>query len=1149
MRANMKIYRGMTTAVAAVLALFALSTPLSAQSDNASVSGVIRDPSGAVIPRANVVLTDERTGLERRTVTNESGLYVFTSIAPGSYTIAVDSPGFKSSRRTNNQIIASSAANIDLSLEVGGTTDAVSVTATAADVLPDTGALGKMVGSEQASNTPLSGRNTLYLALLVPGVSGGSLNTLNFGVNQAGFTSINGAPPQDSEISFDGANGFRTRGGGWLNTGSIDLDAVQEVLVLTSAYNAEYGRAASGQIRVVTRGGGRNFHGSLFEYVQNTALNANSWARNLSSNPAINSVPAPLHFNQFGYNVNGPVYIPGKWNTDRNKLFFYFGQEFVRYQQPTSVSMIVPSERMRNGDFSELLVSGNPFYRNGIAIKDPFTGMPFPGNVIPQNRLSPNGLGLLRAYPAVEDAQAGFNWTKFGSTWQKQHKETYSIDYNPRENHNIRFRGQKTTLDLFNPFNQGSDRTPQLIRFRPMSASLNYTWTINPLTVNELLVSASKDRNVISVDFSLADRSLYGINFPYVFPGTKVFEKKIPTVTMDLFTQLSGSKFPATSAGTTYRISNNLTRIHKNHTFKVGYLFEQVGQNDYDQITFGPNIPGGTDNQNGRFTFTPLRNGAPTTGVAIANAALGLFDTYAEIGDKAYTPFRGILNEWFIQDGWKVTSRLRLELGLRHSIISPIYSAWRNMILFDPDLYDPAKRVVQDPKTGHILSGQDFNGMVIPGSGWPDAARGRVPIADSGQYNYLFRGYPKGFAKTHSKFQPRFGLAYQISKGQVIRAGAGRFVTRPAITDGVFLGGQAPFQPQISILNGNVDQPGGGSSVGVRFVTQAYTIDREYEPTESYNWNVTYARATPFSSMLEVSYVGRRGLHILGWANINQLPAGTTFANPGINPNYLRPYGGYYSIIEEDPSGTATYKALQISWNRQNYSGLSWGLAYTYSSSWDESSRNASIYPDAYNRRANWAPSSWNRPHILVLTYIYKLPFLKANRSLLGKIAGGWAIAGVSQFQSGSPLSIATADDFAGVGPGSGAQFWNVNGDPKLSRSERKFANNVAEGHYWFRTTNPDGTPIFTAPEKGTFATNYSRNFVAGPGFQNWNLALTKSFPITERYRFDFRCEAFNWINHPNWNNPNTNPRAVNFGMVQGKNSSRVLQLSLRFSF
>ena len=1130
-------------------AAFAFSMLTFAQSDNASISGVIRDPGAALVPKATIVLTDERTGLERRAVTNESGYYVFTSIPPGFYNISAESRGFKKTQQTHNQIVPSMAANIDLNLEVGVLSETVSVTASANAVLPDSGTLGNIVGREIVENTALSGRNPLYLALLVPGVSGDALNTLNFNVGGAGNISINGATPRLGGVDYDGASALRTRSGG-STAGSVDVDAVQEVQVLTSSFSAEYGRTSSGQIRVVTRGGGRDFHGGAFEYVQNNAFNANDWTRNHNPSASINSVPAALHFNQFGYNLNGPVFIPGKWNRDRSKLFFYFGQEYARYRTPASTSMTVPSGAMRQGDFSQLLSPTNQFVRGGLALKDPETGIPFPNNVIPKNRLSPNGIGLLKEFPESISGNfdAGFNWTAFASNVQNQIKNTIAADYNPRDKHQIRFRSQISPYDSFNPFDGTSDRTPSWRYFRGVTGSVNYVWTISPTMVNELLVAASKDAVTITVNFAVAaDRTLYGVNYPYIFPGTKVYEKKIASVTMDNFTTLNGSKYPSRSAGPIYRLSDNLTKIHGNHTIKFGFLFEHSGENDYDQTN---STPGASSNQNGTFTFTAARGGAPTTGFAAANAALGLFDTYGEYGSKAYTPYRSNLYEWFVQDGWKITSKLRLELGLRHTFTQPYYSLWGNIIAFDSAQYDPQKRVVMDPKTGYVLSGQDFNGMVIPGSGWPDAAKGRVVIADSGQYNALFRGYPSGYVDNHSDFQPRIGVAYQLGRGQVIRAGGGRFIMRPYVSDSIFLGGQAPYQPLAQVTNGGVDNPG-GSGGALRYPYQAFTQDRKYPNTEAYNWNVTYGRKMPWQSTVEVSYVGSRGLHILTYRNINQLPIGATYANPGINPNYLRPYGGYYSIILEDPSSTSKYNSFQLSWNRRFVKGASFGLAYTRMATYDSGSYRGTsdILPNAYDHNAVWGRSDFNTPHVVVIHYVYELPFLKGNKSLVGKIAGGWNFSGVTQFQSGKPASVSTSNDYAGVGPGSGVQYWTVNGDPSLHGGDRAFSFANSDPNYWFRVTNPDGTQIFTAPRNGTYASAYNRGIIQQPGFQNWNLAGMKNFQITERQRVQFRGDAFNWLNHPNWSGATVNPTAANFGRVQGKSSNRTLQLSLRYSF
>ena len=296
---EMKLISKWKSAALLAILLLVLSSSLPAQSDNASVSGVVKDPGGAVVPGAKIVLTDERTTLERHSTTNESGFYIYTSVPPGPYSISAEAPGFKEARQTHNEIAPSTPASINLTLTLGVVTETVSVTASVGSVLPDNGALSGLVDKDVVSTMALSGRDALYAALLVPGVSGDILNTNNFGTGGATNTSINGAPPRTAGITYDGASAYRTRNGTY-TVGGVDVDAVQEVQVLTSSYSAEYGGAAGGQIRVITRGGGQSFHGNLFEYVENTAFNANDWSRNNNSNPATNSVPAPLHFNQFG---------------------------------------------------------------------------------------------------------------------------------------------------------------------------------------------------------------------------------------------------------------------------------------------------------------------------------------------------------------------------------------------------------------------------------------------------------------------------------------------------------------------------------------------------------------------------------------------------------------------------------------------------------------------------------------------------------------------------------------------------------------------------------------------------------------------------------------------------------------------------------
>ena len=379
-----------------------------------------------------------------------------------------------------------------------------------------------------------------------------------------------------------------------------------------------------------------------------------------------------------------------------------------------------------------------------------------------------------------------------------------------------------------------------------------------------------------------------------------------------------------------------------NHTLKFGVRWERAGQNDFDQINVA-GVPGGTNNQNGRFVFTDGRPGG--TGLAVSNAALGLFDSYAEIGPRAYTPYRGEMFEWFVQDSWKVTPKTRVELGVRWSYVQPYFwSLWRNMAVFDPDSYDPSRAVVQDPKTGNVLSGDRFNGVVIPGDGWPEGAFGRVFVADTGEFDHLFTGGDKTWGDKHyTNFQPRLGIAQRIGEKTVLRVGAGRFLARPGVADNIFLGGNPPFQPMVSIDNGLADNPGGGAATG--FPQFFMTSDPVYKIPSAWNWNVMVQREIGANTTVEVGYVGRVGLHMERVRDINQLAPGTTQANPGINPNFLRPYKGFAAINLGENAARSEYNGLQISVNRRFTRGLGFGLAYTLSDNKDNAtSRRHQIY-------------------------------------------------------------------------------------------------------------------------------------------------------------------------------------------------------------
>src|SRR5581483_194196 len=528
-----------------------------AQSDVGTITGFVRDQTGAVVPNATVTITSEATQEKHTVTTDASGHYTVPNLLPGAYTMSAEAAGFKKFTSTHNTLQANSTIALDGDLAVGQTTETVEVSATAEVLQTESGAVQAEVTGQQIQDQELNGRSPIYSAQFLPGVrSSGTLGDQN-GIGPGGNPfSINGTRSQDTLVSVDGAPAMRTRANGAI-IGISNGDSTQEIQVLTSDYQAEYGRAGGGQIRIVTKGGTTDFHGALYEYFQNSDMNANTWGRNLS---ASTNFASPYRYNNFGFAVGGPVAIPGKWDAWRQKFFWFVAEDWIRKRATDTQTQAVPTALMRQGNFSELL-SSNPWYSGTHQLYFPgtcpklgaSTCQPMPGNIIPTSFQSPNGMAILNAYPAPTPGyQSGTqNWIAQAAHPYNQRKEDLNFDILPSEKHHIEFRKSDLAYFEYQPFDGGSGETPKYFNRPNQTNTLAWTWTISPTLVNEARATVSLDDVYIPVNTAAIgfNANQLGINFPYLFGG-KDIAHKIPNATLnDSFYNLNGGPYPSHSSG------------------------------------------------------------------------------------------------------------------------------------------------------------------------------------------------------------------------------------------------------------------------------------------------------------------------------------------------------------------------------------------------------------------------------------------------------------------------------------------------------------------------------------------------------------------------------------------------------------------------
>jgi hypothetical protein len=1133
--------------VVSVFSLLVLATPAAAQLDRSRISGTIKDSSGAVVPGATVTATNLQTQTPSVAVSDASGFYTFTNLTPGRYNVTAELPGFRKVVNDNVQLDAAGTISMDFTLQAGALTETVEVSATTP--LQTDVAIRKTVEAKDIELLAFSGRNPIGVVGLKAGVNGGNFNSRGFGDLGNGGFNINGSRADENNITIDGATAIRTRSSGAI-IGIQNVDAVQEVQVLTANYMPEYGRASGGQIRFITKSGSNRYTGSAGFYLRDETLQANSWARNRSTNPLDNQGPAPFDYKQYGFSAGGP--IPGEMFKD--KLFFFGAQEWVNFNQIQTNTATVPTARMRTGDFGELLDPNNGFFTGARVIRDPTTGQPFPNNVIPTNRLSANGIAFLNTFPLPTPGfrQGTANLSQSSDTPTDQRKDNLRFDYRLNDKHQFvgRYSGYAfTELAAF----QGQFPFARRIFDRPnFTFTSAWTGTLTPNLIAEASYTRSRDDVTIDVftETDLYTRSRPGITYPYIFPNNKEIPEKIPTINVGTpFNSIDGGPYPGFSAGPIHTFSGTSTYVRGRHTFKAGVVVEYSGEDDFDQINVN-SIPGGTNNQNGQFEFSDSR--ADGTGLGVANAALGLFSNYAEIGQRAFTKWRSLSTDLFIQDSWRPSSKMTIEGGLRYVIWPPWYSTTNNIANFDPRFFDQSQRAIINPSNGRIVSGSRYNGIVLPGDGFEGSGRD-LSVAQDPAVLALFRGEPRGFSETHyNVFEPRLGMSYAIDPKTIFRASAGVFHNRVTLNDSTILGGQPPFQPMVTVANGSADSPGGGSgNAGADLPFGSTAQDAVFKHPTSYMWSVGVQREVPFGFIVDATYVGRRGLYLQRERNINQLDPGTVQRNPGVNIAALRPFTGYGALRLSENAGASKHHSLQLTADRRYMNSLKVGVAYTLSKTEDNGSDKRNVVWNTRDDTGFWGPANFDRRHVFNVYYIYDVPLWRDQTTLLKNLLGGWQISGATFMRSGRPVSVVRTNlDTAGVGDPAFGQPVDLVGD--INADANKEFSNGSDQNFWF---NP---AAFALPAAGTFG-NAPRNLIYNPGEQQWDLALFKNFNLGGTKRAQVRAEFFNFPNHPNWGSVQTgtlngdiliaDPSNASFGRITSKTGQRDIQLSVRFIF
>ena len=1164
-------------------AALSLPTPVAAQSVTGTISGTITDAQGQVIPGATVTIVSEATGEARAAVSDAKGDFQATNMQPGSYTIRVALESFRTLERKNIVLSAGERLFVgSLPLDIGGIGETVTVEARGTHVNTAETQHAGLITATQIQQVQVLGRDVTSIMRLLPGVRyENTVDSLGMSFGTS-VPNVGGARRDWSNVIVDGVIGNEVGNSG-LMAQQINLDAIAEVRVLLNSYRAEYGRAGGGQVQIVSKSGTSTYHGNVYHYLRNEALNANNFFNNRSG------IKKPRYrFNTFGANLGGPV---PKLNGSEKKLFFFYSLEAPRVSRPGQVrNWTMPTERELRGDFSQTLDSQGRL----INIRDPLasgtcnavSGGPacFPGNVIPTNRINPNGLALLNMLPRANNFDRSFTQGQFNYTTQENAENPkmnniVRVDWRPSAHDNFYFtfkdwysdqRGSEITAG---PAKWGFFNTHYLNTDRGVSG--NYTKIIKPTMVLEsdlgLRQQTEQFYPLTDADWNRINRDTVGFKVGQFHPELNPRDV-IPKVQF-------GSSLPnrpdftfdnrLTDQGEAWlgSIRSSLTYIRGSHSYKTGVYFEQSRNSEgKGGVGAGPWA--------GQFNFQTDTSNPGDANYAYANALLGTFRDYTEI--DAFSEVQGVRNiaESYVQDTWKLNRRVTFDYGVRFLWYTPWYSN-RPAAVFVPERYDPAKaprlyepavvdgkNVAQDPVTGQTLPNV-FIGSFVPNTG--DRYNGMVSSSDP--------NYPKGFRDNQGiEPEPRLGLAWDLTGDAktALHTSAGLYHNPHVNANGMdAMARNPPAQNTPQIFYGTLDTllSAGAQGAFSNRPSGVFGVERDAKTPQSFNYSAGVQRELGWGTVVDVTYVGWQMRHGEMSTNINSVPDGARFLDvhpENRNPQtassakaseFLRPYRGYQDITIRSHFGTGYYNALQVQVNRRYIKGLQFAVAYTLAKT---ISLGPNSEPPTYNplrpgKAWNVAPYESTQLHNLVVNYTWDVPNGSRmwDHMLTRALLDGWQVSGDTAVVSGdwNGASTSTTDNFDFTG-GDGGTRPRINGDVVCHGDGNCDPTPGAPGSYF-------NIAAFSRLTGRGDIGNAPRSFYRMPKIVNSNISAFKNFSMGGGRKVQFRWEMYNVFNQVNWLELNTtaqfNPAGeqvnANFGKATRARDPRIMQGAIRFTF